>query len=103
MSDSPAEVAYWNGYTRWYHRWRTHNDYHGPIIEELKRWVRPGWRVLDISAADGALALPLSLWGCRVTRLEPGERLRKDLAVAARQLGIQGPEVSEKTWEEYGG
>ena len=32
----PAKVEYWNGYARWYRRWRTHNDYHGPIIEELK-------------------------------------------------------------------
>ena len=38
----PAEVDYWNGYAQWYQRWRTHNDYHGPIIQELKRRVRPG-------------------------------------------------------------
>ena len=98
----PAEVEYWNGYARWYERWRTHNDYHGPIIEELKRWVRPGWRILDIGAAEGALALPLSLWGCRVTALEPAGRLRESLAAEVRRLGIPGPAVSEKTWEEYG-
>ena len=99
----PAEVDYWNGYAPWYQRWRTHNDYHGPIIEELKRWVWPGWRILDIGAADGALALPLSLWGCRVTALEPAERLRKGLAVEARRMGIPVPAVLEKTWEEYSG
>jgi hypothetical protein len=31
------EVAHWNKYARWYRRWRTHNDYHEPIIEELRR------------------------------------------------------------------
>jgi len=97
----PAKVEYWNGYARWYRRWRTHNDYHGPIIEELKRRVRPGWRVLDIGAADGALAMPLSLWGCRVTALEPAERLRECLVAEARRMGIPGPAVLEKTWEEY--
>jgi SAM-dependent methyltransferase len=75
----PTEVEYWNDYAPWYQRWRTHNDYNGSIVEELKRRVRPGWRVLDIGAADGALALPLSLWGCRVTALEPARRLREDL------------------------
>jgi len=69
----------------------------------LKRWVRPGWRVLDIGAADGALALPLSQWGCRVTALEPAERLREGLAAEVRRLGIPGPAVLEKTWEEYSG
>ena len=86
----PAEVDYWNGYAPWYHRWRTHNDYHGPIIEELKRWVRPGWRILDIGAADGALALPLSLWGCRVTALEPAKRLREGLAARGPANGDPG-------------
>jgi hypothetical protein len=99
----PAEVDYWNGYTSWYQRWRTHNDYHGPIIEELRCWVRPGWRILDIGAADGALALPLSLWGCRVTALEPAKRLREGLVAEARRMGIPGPAVLEKTWEEYSG
>jgi hypothetical protein len=52
----PAGVDSWNGYAQWYQRWRTHNYYHRPIIEELKRWVRPGWKVLDIGAAVGVRA-----------------------------------------------
>ena len=32
----PAAVDYWNGYAQWYQRWRTHNDYHQPIIDALK-------------------------------------------------------------------
>ena len=63
--------------------------------------VQPGWRVLDIGAADGVLALPLTEWGCRVTALEPAKRLREDLAAEVRRLGIPGPAVSKKTWEEY--
>jgi SAM-dependent methyltransferase len=99
----PTEVEYWNDYAPWYQRWRTHNDYHGSIIEELKRRVRPGWRVLDIGAADGALGLPLSQWGCRVTALEPAQRLREDLTAEGRRLEIPGLAVSNKTWEEYSG
>jgi len=85
---NPARVDFWNGYAPWYQRWRTHNDYHGPIIEELKRRVRPEWRVLDIGAADGALALPLSQWGCRVTALEPAQRLREGGTVQSQSAGI---------------
>ncbi len=100
---NPARVDFWNGYAPWYQRWRTHNDYHGPIIEELKRRVRPEWRVLDIGAADGALALPLSQWGCQVTALEPAQRLREGLTAEVRRLEIPGPAVLDKTWEEYSG
>jgi hypothetical protein len=99
----PAEVEYWNGYARWYQRWRTHNNYHKPIIEDLQRRVRPGWRVLDIGAADGPLALPLAKMGCRVTALEPALPLREDLAAAVRRLMIPGPIILGKTWEEYSG
>lgn len=83
----PASVAYWNGYAPWYRRWRTHNDYHEPILEELGRMVQPGWRILDIGAGDGVLALPLGERGCRVTALEPAIRLRARLVDEARLTG----------------
>jgi len=98
---NPARVDFWNGYAPWYRRWRTHNEYHRPIVEALRSRVRPGWRVLDIGAADGVLALPLASWGCRVTALEPATQMREDLAAALQRSGIPAPEVSAKTWEEY--
>jgi SAM-dependent methyltransferase len=97
----PASVAYWNGYAPWYRRWRTHNDYHEPILEELGQMVQPGWRVLDIGAGDGVLALPLGERGCRVTALEPAIRLRARLVDEARLRGISGFTVSPGRWEDY--
>ena len=99
----PTDVDYWNGYAKWYRHWRIHNNYHEPIIEAAEAVVRPGWQVLDIGAADGVLALPLSQWGCRVTALEPAERLREDLFAEVRRLRVPGPLVSKKTWEKYNG
>lgn len=98
---NPAWVDFWNGYAPWYRRWRTHNEYHRPILEELRAIVRPGWRVLDIGAADGPLALPLADWGCRVTALEPAAPFREDLDAAMRRSGIPGLLIMGKTWEEF--
>ncbi len=96
-----AWVDFWNSYAPWYRRWRTHNDYHRPILEELRAMVRPGWRVLDIGAADGPLTLPLAEWGCRVTALEPAAPFREDLDAAVRRSGIPGLLIMGKTWEEF--
>lgn len=98
---NPARVDFWNGYAPWYRRWRTHNEYHGPILQALRGFVRPGWRVLDIGAADGPLALPLADWGCRVTALEPAAPFREDLDAAVRRSGIPGLLIMGKTWEEF--
>lgn len=100
---NPVRVEFWNGYAPWYRRWRTHNEDHGPILQALRDLVRPGWRVLDIGAADGSLALPLAEWGCRVTALEPAVPLREDLAAAVQRSGIPGLLIMGKTWEEYHG
>ena len=56
------KVRFWDGYAKWYKLWTEHNTYHDPIIEFLKETVEPGWRILDIGAGNGALALPCAPW-----------------------------------------
>lgn len=60
------------------------------------RWVRPeAWRVLDLGAGVGIPGLPMRIVEPRIklTLLEARRRWTSFLAVAVRELGLQGAQV----------
>lgn len=93
-------ISYWDAQARWQKLWLRHTDYHGQLLAFLKQQVRPGWRVLDVGAGTGVLALPLQAAGCRVTVLEPSRGMREILAQECRRTGIWPERVESRCWEE---
>jgi SAM-dependent methyltransferase len=93
-------LAYWDAQARWQQSWLLHNDYHHEILAFLRPKVQPGWRVLDIGAGTGVLALPLQRLGCGVTALEPSRGMLARLLSESRRLQISPDHISRKRWEE---
>jgi SAM-dependent methyltransferase len=98
-----ATVRFWDGYARWYKLWMEHTNYHKRIIEVLMAMTKPGWRILDIGAGNGALSLPLYAMGCDVTALEPSIGMRNLIYEEAFKLGFDWVAVDERKWEEVPG
>ncbi|MEJ5330343.1 MAG: class I SAM-dependent methyltransferase [Desulfobaccales bacterium] len=94
------DLAYWEGQVRWHRLWLAHNDYHRPILSFLFPRVRPGWRVLDVGAGNGVLALPLEARGCRVTALEPCRGMQGLLREESRRRGLAPRQVEVRPWED---
>lgn len=94
------DLAYWEGQVRWHRLWLAHNDYHRPILSFLLPRVRPGWRVLDVGAGNGVLALPLQARGCRVTALEPCRGMQGLLREESRRRGLAPRRVDSRPWED---
>lgn len=100
LQERIRSVAYWDDQARWQKAWLEHCDYHGEILARLRRRISPGWRVLDIGAGSGALALPLRSLGCEVTALEPSRGMR---ALLRRSMGPRRRcdlRIDGRSWEE---
>jgi len=95
-----TSVEFWDGYAKWYGLWLEHTGYHHRIIETLTTMVESGWRVLDIGAGNGILALPLYAIGCDITALEPSIGMRTLLYQEAYRRGIESIEIDKRKWEE---
>ena len=95
-----ATVVFWEGYAKWYKLWLDHTDYHKPIVDLLAEMVEPGWRVLDIGAASGALSFPLAEMGCAVTALEPSLLMRSFLFKEMLKRDTDRVEVDDRRWED---
>lgn len=93
-------LAYWDAQAPWQKRWLTHNDYHRQILNFLLTRVRPGWRVLDVGAGNGVLALPLTGLGCRVMVLEPSRGMRDLLEAECQRRQLYPEKVDPRRWEE---
>lgn len=93
-------TAYWDAQARWQQIWLEHNDYHREVIRFLREKVQPGWRVLDIGAGNGILALALQRLGCRVTALEPSRGMRHLLKSEISRLQIAPEIIDCRRWEE---
>lgn len=95
-----TSVKFWDGYAKWYGLWLEHTSYHHRIIETLTTMVEPGWKVLDVGAGNGILALPLYAIGCDIMVLEPSIGMRTLLYQEAYKRGIEAIEVDKRKWEE---
>jgi cyclopropane fatty-acyl-phospholipid synthase-like methyltransferase len=96
-----ATTAYWDGNARRHKLWVDHSGYHRQIISFLMERVQPHWRVLDIGAGDGALTLPLSARGCKVTALEPSAEMRRLLFARAESKKTANFDMCDCSWDSF--
>jgi len=96
-----ATTAYWDRNARSQKLWSDHSGYHKQIITFLMERAQPHWRVLDIGAGDGALTLPLSAFGCKVTAIEPSAEMRRLLFVRAESRGIANFDICDCAWNSF--
>jgi SAM-dependent methyltransferase len=93
-------ISYWEAQARWQKTWLEHGDYHREIIALVTQRTLPDWKVLDIGAGSGVLALPLKELGCEVTALEPSQGMRNLLREASSGYLRPNLTVDVRPWEE---
>lgn len=96
---SPS-VLFWDRYSKWYDLWIKHNSFHQQVMEILFRIVEPNFKILDIGAGNGVLAIPLISVGCDVTVIEPSDNMRALLYKEAQTKGIQLLSVDSRRFED---
>jgi SAM-dependent methyltransferase len=93
-------AKFWDIYAHWYGMWLNHVNYHKDILNTLLTIAKPGWRVLDIGAGSGVLALPLLRKNCRVTALEPSAGMRALIHRRTGQENLLKLNIDKRSWEE---
>lgn len=93
-------ISYWDAQARWQKAWLEHCDYHREIISLITRRTSPKWKILDIGAGSGVLALPLKRLGCEVTALEPSRGMRALLRQAAASRMLSNLKIEVRSWEQ---
>lgn len=100
INDRVRSVSFWDAQARWQKAWLTHCNYHREIVSLLSQHAASGWKVLDIGAGSGILALPLKNLGCEVTALEPSQGMR-DLLRQAEGSGRQSRiKIDRRSWDQ---
>lgn len=93
--------GFWDGFAPWYEKWIERGEYHRPLVGDITQMIEPGWKVLDIGAATGALSVPLASLGCDVTALEPSEKMRAILKDKIKSLRINNIDIRNECWEDF--
>lgn len=96
----PSTIAFWDQHAARQYAWLQACSYHQPLVELLTGLVQSDWRVLDLGAGTGVLALPLCRLGCRVTALEPSAGMRRYLYAAAGSPPPANLRVDRRRWED---
>lgn len=69
-----------------------------PLLDVLRGLVRPDETWIDVGAGGGRYTLPIALLARRVYAVEPSAGMRKALAEAAREHGIENLDVYDERW-----
>jgi SAM-dependent methyltransferase len=69
-------------------------------IFEREKLLRKEWHVLDIASGPGAITVPFAERVCRVTSVEPAERMAAALMSYARCRGLSNIEIIPQVWQE---
>lgn len=69
-------------------------------IFEKEGLLQKDWHILDIASGPGAITIPFAEKVCRVTAVEPAERMAAALMSYAQNRGLSNIEISPKTWQE---
>lgn len=62
--------------------------------------ISPGYRILDIGAGPGSLAIPLSKLASHITAVEPSSAMMKALRENTEKYCINNIECLQKRWED---
>lgn len=96
-----GDITFWDRFAPWYEKWLSRGRYHVAIMRELSQLVEPGWHILDVGAATGALSIPLTSLGCKVTAIDPSKVMSQILKGKLSDLNIKEVEVVTQKWEDY--
>lgn len=67
---------------------------------EREGTLQKEWHVLDIASGPGAITVPFAERVCRVTAVEPAERMAAALMSYAQSRGLANIDVIPQTWQE---
>lgn len=99
-----STTGYWNRRAEDYSDMVLASDCnHGRSILDLferERLLQKEWHVLDIASGPGAITIPFAERVCRVTAVEPAERMAAALISYTQSRGLVNIEVISRTWQE---
>jgi cyclopropane fatty-acyl-phospholipid synthase-like methyltransferase len=67
---------------------------------EREGLLQKEWHILDIASGPGAITIPFAERVCRVTAVEPADRMATALMSYAQNRGLSNIEIIPKTWQE---
>jgi 16S rRNA G527 N7-methylase RsmG len=95
-------AAYWGGEEEARNYWRMierdGGEFEQVLLDKIK--IKPTYRVLDIGAGPGTLAIPFSKVTAHVTAVEPSASMAKVLQENLEERGIGNVDCVQKRWEE---
>jgi SAM-dependent methyltransferase len=71
-----------------------------PVLDRLRRELRPQDTLMDVGGGAGRFALPLALRCRHVTVVDPSESMLQELREGAREAGIDNLTVVPGNWED---
>ncbi|AKB33323.1 Ribosomal RNA adenine dimethylase [Methanosarcina siciliae HI350] len=99
-----SNTSYWNRRAEDYSDMVLASDCnHGRNILDLferEGLLKQDWHVLDIASGPGAITVPFAERGCRVTAVEPAERMAAALMSSAQERRLSNIDVIPQTWQE---